>query len=423
MGDIMEQYEQLAEVIAQGDLKQVETLLPQFMIDALPEDQYAIAEQLMYYGYLTQADEVLQHLLFLLPDEPQLLIDRANVAMELGYEDQALDLLMQIDEEAEEYPQALLALADYYQMQGLFEAAMQRLDQALVLLPHEPLVQFAKAELLTEVGRFLEASRLYESLYEQQTHIGAVAIAERLAEVYRAGAAYEEALTYYKVALEDEVKPDVLFGAAYAAFQTEQFAYASKTLEELLALDPDYFSAYVLLAQCYEQQELLQDAYQTVLQGLQRDEYNKGLYLYAGKLALKLGSTTEAEQHLREAIALDPEYMEAIMTLTAYLAEQEDYESVIELSETLRAQQFNWTALYPFIAKAYAMEEQFEEASAYYDEAYREFADDAAFLAEYVYFLLEEGRRRDALAVAKKLMTLQDYVTEWPALVETLEEE
>lgn len=424
MGDMMnEQYEQLTEAIAQGDLATVDAMLSQFMIDALPEDQYAIAEQLMHYGYLTQADDVLQNLLFLLPDEPQLLIDRANVAMELGDEDNALDFLMQVNEEAEEYPQALLALADYYQMQGLFEAAMQRLEQALVVLPNEPLLQFAKAELLAETGRFLEASRLYEELYTQQTHMGGLSLAERLADVYRAGAAYEEALRYYKLALDEEIKPDTLFGAAYAAFQSEQYAYAIKTLEELKELDPDYFSAYLLLAQCYEIEERLADAYTTIRQGLQRDEYDKALYLYAGKLALKQGLTADAEQHLREAIALDPEYMEAIMTLMAFLAEQQQYEAIIELNDTLHAQDFKWTALYPFIAKAYVEEEHYAKAAQYYDEAYVDFSEDAAFLAEYVYFLLEEGRRQDALAVAQKLHELQDYVDEWTELVSTLQEE
>ena len=424
MGDIMnEQYEQLAQAIAQGDLTTVDVMLSQFMIEALPEDQYAITEQLMHYGYLTQADELLQNLLFLLPDEPQLLIDRANVAMELGNEDEALTLLLEVNEEAEEYPQALLALADYYQMQGLFEAAQHRLEQALTLLPNEPLLQFAKAELLAETGRFLEASRLYESLYTQQTHMGGMSLAERLADVYRAGAAYEEALRYYKLALDEEIKPDSLFGAAYAAFQTQQYAYASKTLEELKELDPDYFSAYLLLAQCYEIEERLAEAYATISQGLQRDEYDKALFLYAGKLALKQGLTAQAEQHLREAIALDPEYMEAIMTLMAYLAQQQNYEAVIELAETLHAQDFKWTALYPFIAKAYVEEEEYVKAAQYYDEAYVDFDDDAAFLAEYVYFLLEEGRRKEALVVVEKLHHLQDYVEEWSTLLTTLQEE
>ena len=63
MGDMMnEQYEQLAQAIAQGDLTTVDVMLSQFMIEALPEDQYAITEQLMHYGYLTHADELLQNL-------------------------------------------------------------------------------------------------------------------------------------------------------------------------------------------------------------------------------------------------------------------------------------------------------------------------------------------------------------------------
>ena len=74
--------------------------------------------------------------------------------MELGNEDEALDLLLEIEETSPEYPQALLVLADYYQMQGLFEVAEKRINEALAILPDEPLLHFAKAELLFETGRF-----------------------------------------------------------------------------------------------------------------------------------------------------------------------------------------------------------------------------------------------------------------------------
>ncbi len=59
-------------------------------------------------------------------------------------------------------------LADYYQMQGLFEVAENNINDALELLPNEPLLQFAKAELLFETGRFVEAARIYEELYAQE---------------------------------------------------------------------------------------------------------------------------------------------------------------------------------------------------------------------------------------------------------------
>lgn len=133
------------------------------------------------------SEKVLEHLRFLFPDEAQIAIDYASVLIELGEEEDALDLLLTIDESAPEYPQSLLILADYYQMQGLYEVAEKRINEALEILPDEPLIRFAKAELLVEMGRFTEAARIYEELHKQQKEIAGVLLAERLAEVYRAG--------------------------------------------------------------------------------------------------------------------------------------------------------------------------------------------------------------------------------------------
>ena len=166
-------------------------------MDEEPAQQYEIAEVFMQYGYLNEADRVFEHLQFLFPEEAQIAIDRATVLMEIGEEDEALELLMAVSDEAPEYPQALLVIADYYQMQGLFEVAEQRINEALQLLPTEPLLQFAKAELLFETGRFSEAVRIYEELYEIDKTFAGVLLAQRLAEVYRAGAGYETALDYY----------------------------------------------------------------------------------------------------------------------------------------------------------------------------------------------------------------------------------
>ena len=135
---------------------------------------------------------------------------------------------MGVTDEAPEYPQALLVLADYYQMQGLFEVAELRINEALQILPNEPLLQFAKAELLFETGRFSEAARIYEELYTIDKKFAGTLLAQRLAEVYRAGAGYETALDYYMEALEEEVTPDLLFGSGYAAFQIQKYELAIK---------------------------------------------------------------------------------------------------------------------------------------------------------------------------------------------------
>ena len=47
-------------------------------------------------------------------------------------------------------------------------------------------------------------------------------------------------------------------------------------------------------------------ALEIIKEGLTRDEYEKEFYLFAGKMALKNSLPDEAEQYLRQAIALDP---------------------------------------------------------------------------------------------------------------------
>jgi len=412
---------EMMQALEQGDLALIDQLLETFLVKELPEEIYALAEIFMQYGYMQEADRVLEHLQFLFPEEAQLKIDRANVLMELGDEDEALNLLLEIEEASPEYPQALLVLADYYQMQGLFEVAEIRINEALAILPDEPLLHFAKAELLFETGRFLEAARLYEELYEQQGEFAGVQLVERLAEVYRAGAAYETALDYYLKALDDEVKPDILFGAAYSAFQSQKYELAIKQLEELKELDPDYFSAYLLLAESYAMTEENQQAYAAIQEGLKRDEYDKTLYLFAGKMALKNSLPIEAEQYLREAIALDPEYMEAVLALISVLGQQERNEDVIELFETLQQNDFEWSTLYPFAAEAYENLELYDRAYEFYRLAYNDFKEDATFLEKYVYFLLEEGKRSEAKVILEQLINIQPGEPEWQEKLEALE--
>ncbi len=412
---------EMMQALEQGDLALIDQLLETFLVKELPEEIYALAEIFMQYGYMKEADRVLEHLQFLFPEEAQLKIDRANVLMELGDEDEALNLLLEIEEASPEYPQALLVLADYYQMQGLFEVAEIRINEALAILPDEPLLHFAKAELLFETGRFLEAARLYEELYEQQAEFAGIHLVERLAEVYRAGAAYETALDYYLKALEDEVKPDILFGAAYSAFQSQKYEMAIKQLEELKELDPDYFSAYLLLAESYAMTGENQKAYAAIQEGLKRDEYDKTLYLFAGKMALKNSLPVDAEQYLREAIALDPEYMEAVLALISVLGQQERNEDVIELFETLQQNDFEWSTLYPFAAVAYENLELYDRAYEFYRLAYNDFKEDATFLEKYVYFLLEEGKRSEAKVVLEQLMNIQPGEPEWQEKLEALE--
>lgn len=406
------------QAMEEGKIERIEELLNVFLLEENPDEQYELADVLAQYGFLQQAVKVLEHLRFLFPEENQLLIDEAQLYLEMDKEDDALELLTTVEKTSEAYPQALLTLADYYQMIGLYEVAEQKINEAIGMMPNEPLLLYAKGELLFETGRYLEAARIMEELMPKQDAIPAVDLSLKLAEIYSAGAAYEEAIPYYTEALRKEVAPDVLFSAAYASFQVQHYETAVKHLTDLLEIDPDYFSGYMLLAESYAMLEKNEEALKAIQDGIARDEFEKEYYLFAGKISLKLGRVKEAELFLREAIALDPEYMDAIFILSSLFSTEEKDEELVELYETLKQQQFEWSSMYPFLATAYERLELYEEAYRFYKLAYTEHKEDASFLENYIYFLLEEGKREEAQEVAMLLQMLQPEVSTWFELLD-----
>ena len=384
---------------------------------------YEAAGLLLDYGYIGQADHIYETLSEIMPDEAQLKIDRANTLLELGEEDAALLLLSEIQTEDEEYVQALMALADYYQMIGMAEAALLKVKEAYELLPNEPVIRFAYAELLLDAGRYIEAAKFFTELYEEgHLEIAGASILSRIAETYSAGAAYEEALPFYESLLKDVRTPDTLFGAAYAYFQSNQPERSVNLLDELIEMDPDYFSAYMLAGQAHSQMDEDKKAYELFKQGIKRDEFDKELRLSAGKIALKLGLPEEAEEHLMQSVALDPEYIDAILTLAALFNEKEQDEELLQFLTDMNEDQMDIPLLAAFKAFALEREEQYDDAYVSYSKAYTGMKDDPSFLDKFARFLLDEGKRTEAIEVIKALVLLE-HNDEWTAFLEMLNDE
>lgn len=414
----MEQLDQIERIIQEGDVETLAVLLDQLKKTTDLDQLYDTASLLGAYGFLKEADALYELLLIHLPDEAQLKIDRATTLIELGEEDEALLLLKDIQKEEEEYVQALLVQADYYQMTGLLETALEKVKEALNLLPNEPVIQFAYAELLLNSGKYREAATFYLKLKEQVDMIGEVHIVSRLAETYSEGGAYEEAIPYYEALLEEKSVPDTLFGAAFAYYQTGQANRAITLMDELLGMDPDYYSAYMLSGQAYLLNENNELAYEQFKAGILRDEFDKALHLSAGKCALKLGLAKEAENHLSEALILDPEYMEALVTLAALYHETEQNEALVDLVTATGEQDDELPILHAFLAYAYERMELYEEAYDSFKKAYDGMKDDYDFLSAYASFLLEEGRRDEAITVATELIDQFPDDQNWRAFLE-----
>ncbi|MFC4354581.1 tetratricopeptide repeat protein [Chryseomicrobium palamuruense] len=408
-------------------LRQIETgdttwqeNLEAYILSAEPDELYQTSEDIAAYGFVEEALEILKHLSYLFPEEEQLKVDQAVWMLEVGREEEGAELLQSVPEVSDAYPQALLTMADYYQMTGLYEVAEQKLEQAIRLYPEEPILQLAKAELKLETGRYLEAARIFENLWTLRSELPHVDLARRLAETYSAGAAFEEAIPYYKEALLQGEAPDLLFQYGYALFQTEQYQAAIQQLDEVIAIDPDYFSAYLLSSQAYAMLEENEKALERIEQGIEKDSFEKEYYLVAAKLALKLGLEKKAESYFHEAIALDPEYIDAIIHLAQLYLHQEDYEAIIQLTEDVQKDGSTLTSLYPYLAESHEQLENYKQAHEFYELAYTEQKEDVYFLKKYAYFLLEEGKREKAKAIVRELQQLEPESMEWVALLEDL---
>lgn len=157
--------------------------------------------------------------------------------------------------------------------------------------------------------------------------------------------------------------------------------------------------------------------------GIRRDEFDKELQLTAGKSALKLGLPEAAEVHLKEALALDPEYIEALVTLASLYNEREQDEALLDLLGYAKDEQSAIPLLAAFTAYAHERSEQYEDAYAFYRQAYIGMKDDQEFLDNFAKFLLEEGKQREAIVIIKELVSIHPENEYWRAFLEAQNDE
>ncbi|KPL59782.1 tetratricopeptide repeat protein [Rossellomorea vietnamensis] len=415
--------EQMLTSLEEGNLEEAKKQYNQVLKFGSHEEKFSLAEELHHLGFLEEAKELYGNLLQYYPGEGELLIELAEILVEMDKEEEAIETLAELDEGDPTYPRSLLLLADLYQMQGLFEVSEQKLLQAKKLLPHEPVIDFGLGELYSETGRFLEAIRHYQTLIEKgTTELGGTNVHQRLAEAYSVGGAFEEALTHYEKALQEHLEINTLFGYAFTAYQAGYYEKAIEKFESVKELDPEYHSVYLLLAKSYEREEKLQESLEAVQAGVKQDEYNKELNVFGGKISLKMGLEKEAESFLREALALDPGYVEAALIINKLFFTQERYEDVLEIAQMLTVEgeeepQINWD-----LAKAYEGLEQYNHALKQYRIAYTYFKNHQEFLLEFGQFLVEEGLRGEAVEVYKHLIEMDPSNDEWQYLIERLQD-
>jgi tetratricopeptide (TPR) repeat protein len=368
-----------------------------------PDEKFILAEEMFQFGFLDESKALVENLLAVYPEEGELLVLLGEILVESGDEEQAILELEKISEHDPSFGQSLLLLADLYQVQGLYEVCERKLQKAKDILPDEVIIDFALGELYSEQGEVTKALKSYETVLKEYHEIAGVNIFQRMAELLSASGEFEEALFYYDKAIDEKLEINTLFGYAFTALQAGYNRTSIEKFEELKGLDPEYHSLYLHLAKAYEREEELENSLMAIQEGIKQDEFNKDLYFFGGKIAIKLAKPELAEQYFREALALDPGFTEAALTLNKLFFQQERYGAVIDLISQLdfvddEEPQLLWDS-----ALAYDKLEEYSNALDKYESAYTFFKNNEAFLNDYGYFLIEEGKTDTAAEIFKQL--------------------
>lgn len=383
------------------------------------EEKYTAAEFLWNWGFLEKAEQILIKLMHTYPEDSELKIMLGEIYIELEQDEQAIQLLSEITPKEPAYIQALIQLADLYQAQGLFEVSESKLLEAKEMAPEEPIIDLALGELYFSIGKFKQSTVYYEKLYKNHTKIANISISNRLAEAYSMTGNYEAALSYYEQVKTDE--SDTLFKHGLTAYYADRKEMAINLWERLIHLDPYYYKVYHELAKAYKDEGKLKEAYNVCMKGIEIDNFNKELYYLASMVAYEEELYEESEELIHKAISLDPEYLEAVLFLIRLLKKREDYEEIVQVIKNLKAFGSVEDPIFELeLARAYYKLEHFSSALHCYEEAYIELKDDSEFLKEYSYFLVEEGKREEAISVLNLYLEHEPFDEEVREFMERL---
>lgn len=415
--------EKIVDDIAAGHVEEGLAQLESLEKTANDEQKYTLAEAYFELGHIELAHALIDELLEIYVDEGELYAFKAELLIDDGKEDEAIEILLEISEQDPAYLRGQLLLADLYQLQGLDEVAEQRLISAYEQNKSEPLLVYALGEFYLQRGDYNKSIPYLKQSYYNKQALPGFNLALSLAEAYSACGEFEEALPFFEKGLNEQLEIKSLFSYGYTAYQLGDYRLAIKQFEKLKEIDPEYFSLYLYLAKAYEADDDLKKARSVIQEGFSKDEYNEELYLLGGKCALKASKPDEAEQLLRKLLSLNPTHVEGLRTLLAFLKHEERYEDILELIDYAKEYGEEEPTMKWYAATAYWQTEQYEQAGENYRKAEASFHDDPNFLEEYGEFLLEEGERHFAIEKLKQALQIDPNKTHLQDMINRIEHE
>lgn len=389
----------IIEMLESGETEHALMHLEELEQAGSDEDRLAISDLYLELGLADRAITILSKLYVAYEGEPNVALSLAEAYLDQDREEEAIAVLEKIEaDDAETKIRSLVLLADLYQSQGLDEVAVKKLLEALEQNPNEPLLIYGLAELYVSIGSFEQAIPLYGRL-NQMSLPEEIDYQADYAEALTMVGSFEEALAEYEKASHRSL--NTVFGHAMTAHRIGREEIAIKQFEELRAMDPDFTSLYLPYTETLEAAGRLEEALDMINQGITRDDYNDELRIVKAKLLLKQRQQDEAIEELREALALNPESLQATELLLSILFDMADYDAVLETIDALEDHATSPTMTW-YKAKVMYEQEAYEQAVTLYRSVESVFSEDVSFVREWATLLVEEGRRDEAIRVIEQ---------------------
>lgn len=412
---------QMLEALEKEDLVQAQLAFNEALTKDDDDTLAQLANQLFQMGFLEEPQEIFTRLLEKYPGNEELLLGLAEIAMEDNRIDDAFEFIEGVPKDSDYYPQALLLSADLYQMLQIPEVSEAKLEEAAKILPDEPLIQFALGELYYTTDRFSEAATIYQILLNSNIdQLGGISMEERLGMALSMEGKFEEAIPHLETALKNSDSDDLLFHTAFVYLQLKENQQAINYLQQLQALNPHYQSVYLYLAEALQEEELLEEAQETIEAGISENPYQVDFYQFASENAYRLHDVKKAEEFLQKALETGEKIDETLFMLSNLNLKEADYEAVIDTIQQMENPDdafAQWN-----LAHAYNQLEEFAEAAVHYQQANIELNHEPEFMKEYGIFLRDEGRRDEALHILTHYLEHEPGDLEVQSIIEALQQ-
>lgn len=389
MEDTMTYSEQLLDAIEKHDFSQDKILLKKALDHDQPEILASLAENLTDYGFTDLSKDVYRALIAKFPNEDLFKVYLAEILLNDGQDDDGLSLLYNISPNSDAYLESLLVQADYYQTNGLFETAKDKLLQALKLAPEEDAVKFGLAELEFNSGQYEEALAHYKDLIKRQDTFGEVNLIQRLFQTEAKLGQYEEASQVIKKHSNAILDIDSKYQAGLVMLSVGDDDQAIKYLDEVIDQSPDYVNAYPLLAQAYQHKHDDDQVLRSAQAGLAYNELDETLYSMGAMAAANLQDFKTAEDLLQKGLEIAPDNSDLRLQLSnLYLHERKYKENNAlfeELDDDSIEPQAHWN-----LAVSYENLDESDKAKSEFLLAYPEFQKNPDFLKQMIYFFNTE---------------------------------